>query len=227
MNKPVIACFGFGPIGVAIVERLLAAGYPVHIWNRTVERAVALMEQGAQLSASIEENIRAADIILSSLPNASAIQEVLLEVHWAHELEDRTVIQLGHLNPQRSCAIMDACQAHGAQYIEASLMGSVSDAASGQLQALVGATQKQYQRIKPLLAEFVREAHYIGAVGQASAMKLAFSQLTALLLCGLSSSLGLLQANAVSSEQFMALLRSSNCYRYNLFKVPERTVMDT
>jgi 3-hydroxyisobutyrate dehydrogenase len=212
MNKPAIACFGLGPIGVAIAERLLAAGYDVHIWNRTAERAVPLMEQGAQLSASIEENIRAAEIILSSLPNAPAIQEVLLEVHWAHELEDRTVIQLGHLNPQRSCAIMDACQAHGAQYIEAPLMGSVSEAAAGQLLALVGATQPQYQKVKPLLSEFVRQAHHIGEVGQASAMRLAFTSLTTLLMCAFSGSLGLLQSHKVSAEQFMDLLRGSSCY---------------
>lgn len=212
MNQPAIACFGFGPIGVAIVERLLAAEYPVHIWNRTAERAVALMNKGALLSGSIEENIRAADIILSSLPNAPAIQEVLLEVHWAHELEGRIVLQLGNLNPQRSCAIQDAFQAHGAQYIEAPLMGSVDDAVNGQLQALVGATQKQYQLIKPLLAEFVRESHHIGDVGQASAMKMAFTKLTALLMCGLSGSLSLLEAHNVSSESFMSLLRASSLY---------------
>lgn len=211
-DKPVIACFGVGDMGQAIAARLLDADHDVHIWSRSSDKAVALMEQGAQLSGSIDENIRVADVILSSLPNALAIQEVLLEVHWAHDLKGRTVIQTGHLNPSRSNALMDAFQAHGAQYVEVPLLGTVDEAKAGQLTALLGGSTAQFQKWHALISVFAKQIHHVGEVGQASALKLAFSQLNAMMMCAFSSSLGLLQSGNVSTEQFMDLLRTRSEY---------------
>ena len=56
MSKPSIACFGVGDMGQAIAARLLDAGYDVHVWSRSTDKAAALMEKGAQLSGSIDEN---------------------------------------------------------------------------------------------------------------------------------------------------------------------------
>lgn len=47
-----IAFLGLGHMGAAMARRLLAAGFPMTVWNRTAEKAEPLVAEGATLAAS-------------------------------------------------------------------------------------------------------------------------------------------------------------------------------
>lgn len=42
-----IAFLGLGHMGAAMARRLLAAGFPLTVWNRTAEKAEPLVAEGA------------------------------------------------------------------------------------------------------------------------------------------------------------------------------------
>mgnify|MGYP001147747709 CR=1 FL=1 len=46
-SKQPIGVIGLGLLGTALAERLLGAGYPIRIFNRTRTKAGPLMERGA------------------------------------------------------------------------------------------------------------------------------------------------------------------------------------
>ncbi|WP_455374679.1 NAD(P)-dependent oxidoreductase [Kaarinaea lacus] len=207
-----VAIFGFGEVGIAMATRLLSRGYTVNVWSRSPEKLKVLEETGAIVQPTEVDNIKSADLIISSLPDSPSLQEVLFHNDWAHELHGRTVIHFGSLNTSRSQAIMDAFQAHQSSYIEVAALGNRDQVDSGEWQLFVGAEEQEFQDIRGLLEDLSSNVTYIGQVGDAAALKLALQQLTASVFCAFSSSISLIKESGVDINVFMKFLRESPAY---------------
>lgn len=212
MSKPTIALFGTGLMGKPLAIRLLDADYKLVVWNRTPEKAAMLAQIGAIQEETAARAIKSADVLITWLADKAAIQEVLFPAERASLVKGKTILQMGTIGPSHSRGIEDAAHAHGAEYLEAPVLGSIPEAVKGTLQVMVGSTPEQYERFLPLLRIFGENPVHIGEVGQAAAMKLAFNQLIAGLTASFSLSLGLIREEGVRVEQFMDMLRDSALY---------------
>ena len=204
--------FGFGQLGLAIAKRLLSSGYSINAWNRSPEKLTALAEQGVIVKATAAQAIKSAEILISILPDPLALQEVLFDKDWAHDLEGRCVIHFGSVNPSRSQAIFDAFSAHQARYVEVAALGSVNDVFHGNLKMLVACEQGDYQQVKPLLDDLSDHVTYFGDIGSAVAVKLAMQQLLASQFCAFSSSISLIMELGLNVDSFMEFVRQSPLY---------------
>ena len=212
MSKPTVAIFGTGLMGKPLAIRLLDADYKVVVWNRTPEKAAMLAQIGAIQADTAAQAIQAADVLITWLADKAAIQEVLFPAERASLVRGKTILQMGTIGPSHSRGIEDAAHAHGAEYLEAPVLGSIPEAVKGTLLVMVGSTPEQFDQYLPLLKVFGEKPIHIGEVGQAAAMKLAFNQLIAGLTASFSLSLGLIQEEGVRVEQFMDMLRDSALY---------------
>lgn len=212
MNRPRVALFGTGLMGVPLAGRLLDAGYRVVVWNRTAEKAAPLVAKGALLAESPAQAVASAEVLITCLSDQVVIQEVLFPAERASVLEGKTLLQMATIGPEHSRCLQDAAHAHGAEYLEAPVLGSIPEAKAGSLLLMVGATEGQYVQFRPLLEVFGQNIMHVGEVGQAAAMKLAFNQLIAGLTASFSLSLGLIQEEGVRVELFMDMLRDSALY---------------
>ena len=77
---------------------------------------------------------------------------------------------------------------------------------------MVGAYREQYQRYLNLLQHFGSDPVHVGAVGTASALKLALNQLIASLTTSFALSLSFVQRSGVDVDLFMQILRNSPLY---------------
>src|SRR5207249_4454892 len=75
---------GLGTMGGRMARRLLAAGYPVAGYNRTVERAAWLEGQGLVRCASPREVAERSDVVLSMVTNTAALEAVTLGEDGLH-----------------------------------------------------------------------------------------------------------------------------------------------
>ena len=212
MSKPRIALFGTGLMGAPLAERLLAAGYRLIVWNRSPEKAAPLVAKGAVQAETPAQAVASAEVLITWLSNEKAVQDVLFPAERASLLEGKTLLQMGTIGPSHSRALMDAAHAHGANYLEAPVLGSIPEAKKGTLLLMVGSSAREYERFLPLLKVFGENPVHVGEVGQAAAMKLAFNQLIASLTAAFSLSLGLIQEEGVRVELFMDMLRESALY---------------
>jgi len=212
MKAQTIALFGTGLMGAPLAERLLDAGYRLVVWNRTPEKAEPLVARGALRAETPAQAVQSADVLITWLADQRAIQEVLFPAERASLLEGKTLLQMATIGPSHSRALEDAAIAHGAQYLEAPVLGSIPEARKGSLLLMVGASAAQFERFQPLLSVFGENPLHVGPVGQAAAMKLAFNQLIAGLTASFSLSLGLIQKEGVRVELFMDMLRDSALY---------------
>lgn len=209
MEKRRIAWLGTGLMGEPMAGRLLRAGYPLTVYNRTPSKAEPLRGSGARLAESPQQALRGAACVVLMLTDAAAIQQVLLSSKVRKLLAGLTVIQMGTISPRQSMRLLDKIGAAGAEYLEAPVLGSVAPARSGDLIVMVGASADQFDRWRGLLSCFGPDPLLVGAVGQAAALKLALNQLIASQMAAFSLSLGLVERHGVPADLFLQVLKQS------------------
>src|SRR5712691_8429905 len=72
-----IAFLGLGQMGAPMATRLLHAGHHVTVWNRTAERAIPLVEQGAVAASSPADAAAGVDVAITMLATPDALEQVV------------------------------------------------------------------------------------------------------------------------------------------------------
>ncbi|MDD3518489.1 MAG: NAD(P)-dependent oxidoreductase [Chromatiales bacterium] len=206
-----LALFGTGLMGTAMGLRLIETGHVLDVFNRTPEHTRPLSEAGARSAERPVLALANADCVILMLADATAIREVLLKADTAGLLNGRQVIQMGTIAPQESRDLARAVAAHGARWLEAPVLGSLPEARAGKLQVMVGGETADLDACRSVL-EALGQVIHVGAVGQAAALKLALNQLIGGLTASFALSLGFVQREGVSVEDFMSVLRGSALY---------------
>jgi 3-hydroxyisobutyrate dehydrogenase len=219
-----VGFIGTGLMGSPMAERLLAAGFSVIAYNRTQAKLEPLSNTGATIAQSPVEVLQQADCVLLMLTDTAAIQAVLLAPDTQAVLSGRTIIQMGTIAPDESCAIAAAVEAVGGDYLEAPVLGSIPEAQAGKLIVMVGSSPEQFQRWSQLLQQLGPEPLLIGEVGKAAALKLALNQLISSLTTAFALSLGFVMRQGVDVETFMSILRDSALYAPTFDKKLQRMV---
>lgn len=209
-------------MGLPMAQRLVAAGVPLVAYNRTASKLDPLKDQAA-IAPSAGEVLQHCQGVITMLSNAQAIQSVLFPEQNPPDLAGCTIIQMSTIAPNESRSLRELVTAAGGEYLEAPVLGSVPQATSGELQIMVGATPEQFQQWSPTLQHLGSLSH-IGAVGTASALKLALNQLIGSLTTAFAASLGFVQRQGVEVEAFMNILRESALYAPTFDKKLSRMV---
>ncbi len=207
-----VSLIGTGLMGEPMAGRLLEAGQDVAVYNRTSEKAEALIAAGARRERSAAEAIAASEVTILMLSDAAATRATLAPEGALPDLSGRTLIQMATIGPAESIELAADVDAAGGEYLEAPVLGSRSQAADGSLFILVGATPEQFERWRDLLSVLGSDPRRMGEVGQAATAKLAFNQLIASHITSFSLSLGMVRRSGVDLEEFMAILRQSALY---------------
>jgi 3-hydroxyisobutyrate dehydrogenase-like beta-hydroxyacid dehydrogenase len=167
-----IGFLGLGEMGTPMAGRLLHAGHQVVVWNRTAERTVPLAKEGAAVAASPAEAAGGADFIITMLATPEALEQVLFGAAGLAPalLPGQVWIDMSTVGPDevRSAA---ARLPKGASLVDAPVRGSVPQATSGRLDIFVGATDGDYERVRPIL-ETLGSVRHAGGPGSGAAMKL-------------------------------------------------------
>lgn len=62
-----IGVAGTGKMGSPMARRLMASGFTVQVWNRTRDRAQALLDEGAAWAATPAELARGCSLVITML----------------------------------------------------------------------------------------------------------------------------------------------------------------
>ena len=206
-----VALVGLGRMGSAILPHLIAAKLDVVVWNRTSEKMRDAARSGARMAASLHEVVTSADIILSILFDDQALNDVylgpsgLLTAGCAGKL----YIDMSTVLPDTARRIGKKAAARRAAFVNAPVSGSVLPAKQGKLLVLAGASSKDFERAKPILALFARKIEHVGPVGAGSAMKLAIQLPISVYWQSLAEALCLASEAGLSLDQMLRLIADS------------------
>jgi 3-hydroxyisobutyrate dehydrogenase-like beta-hydroxyacid dehydrogenase len=207
-----VALLGLGLMGLPIAHRLVHCGHDVVAWNRSKGCLQIARDEGLNVEPTLAAAVTAGEVVILTLSDAQAIDEVLFDASVKPLLKGKTVLQMGTISPDESRDIGAGVEAAGGDYLEVPVLGSIPEAKSGELIVMAAGSERAYHQTLLMLRGLGKEVEHLGPTGKASAVKLAMNQLIASLTVGFSQSLGLIRAEGVEVEQFMGLLRQSALY---------------
>ena len=163
-----VAVLGTGRMGTAIAARLVARGHDVTVWNRTAERAKVA---GARIADSPAAAAREAEVVITMLTDAAAVEAVLCGPDGAGAAlrPDARVVEMSTIGP---AAVQKLSQR--LPIVDAPVGGSVGAAAAGNLLILAGGADEDIAAVRPVLSDLgqVREC---GPSGTGAALKLVLN----------------------------------------------------
>jgi 3-hydroxyisobutyrate dehydrogenase-like beta-hydroxyacid dehydrogenase len=161
-----VTVIGLGPMGQAVARSLLAGG-PVHVWNRTAERAEPLVADGAT-TGQLDEVIGAVPLVITVLTDVAATRSVLEPV--AGELEGRTVVNLATSTPDETAELAGWLEQHGARVLDGSIMGPPDAIGTEDGRILISGDAAAWAEHGEQLAALGGELTYLGADPQLAAL---------------------------------------------------------
>ncbi len=161
-----ICVVGLGLMGRPIARTLQAVGYQVSGWNRSPLPADLIA--GLPLRPTLDEAARSAVVILS-LTDSSAVDEVLARLR-PHLRSGHLVIDMGTSDPSRSRDHAARLAARGIAWVDAPVSGGPEGAAKGSLAIMVGGSEVDVARARPMLEKLGRVVR-VGEAGTGDMMK--------------------------------------------------------
>jgi 3-hydroxyisobutyrate dehydrogenase-like beta-hydroxyacid dehydrogenase len=171
-NMAKIGFLGLGEMGTPMARRLLQAGHELLVWNRSAERTAPLAQEGAAVASSPARAAAGRDFVITMLATPDALEQVLFGSEGlAPALSPgQVLIDMSTVGPQEVHAAA-ARLPKGASLVDAPVRGSVPQATSGRLDIFVGASDQDYERVRPIL-ETLGSVRHTGGPGSGAAMKL-------------------------------------------------------
>jgi 3-hydroxyisobutyrate dehydrogenase-like beta-hydroxyacid dehydrogenase len=205
-----IAFLGLGKMGSAMARRLLDAGYEFTVWNRTAERAREL--NGAQIAETPATAVRDADVVLSSLFDDAANEEVLFGTDGAIEaLRPRALhISLSTVSVALSERLTVEHAKRGQQFVAAPVFGRPNVAEEGRLWTVAAGAGDAIALARPLLSQFSRGISVIGKEPRlAHALKLGGNFLISAMIHGLGEAFVYAEAQGIDPDVFLETVNSA------------------
>ncbi|MEH2474456.1 3-hydroxyisobutyrate dehydrogenase [Nitrobacteraceae bacterium AZCC 2161] len=202
---------GLGRMGSAMAPRLLQAGVPLTVWNRSPEKAADLVAQNASVVSSPKELALAVDVVLAISKDDPAVEAVYLgqEGLLAGPVSGKLFVEMSTLQPRTVKMLAQEIAARGGRFVESPVLGTVGPARAGRLVALMGGDAADVERARSVVGHLAHKVFHIGEVGQACVMKLSVNLVLLTYLQSVSEALALGERNGLTLETILSVLAES------------------
>ncbi|MFL2546828.1 MAG: NAD(P)-dependent oxidoreductase [Candidatus Rariloculaceae bacterium] len=166
-----VGVIGLGPMGGNIAGNLLKNGFSVVGFDILPDRVTALDDLGLTHAESVTDVAVQADILIASLPNLSALDNVLEDV-LAHDQPGQIFIECSTLTVDQKLAAHEKMKAGGKIFLDAPISATPPMLARMMASIYVSGEESAYNECVPVLEGFTATNFYCGEAGNGSRMKL-------------------------------------------------------
>ncbi|UIJ72173.1 NAD(P)-dependent oxidoreductase [Aurantimonas sp. HBX-1] len=167
-----IGFVGVGLMGHGMAKNIAEAGYALTVLaHRNREPVEELKGRGAAEAASVAELSAASDVIFLCLPGSPQVEATVAAI-LAAGADGKTIIDTSTSNPVSTRALAERCAAAGVTLIDAPLSRTPKEAWEGTLDTMVGASEADFDRVRPLLETWAGKVVRVGEIGAGHTMKL-------------------------------------------------------
>ncbi len=171
---PSLGFAGIGLMGLPMCRRLLAAGYPLAVWNRNPDKCKPLVEAGAHQVASPAELCQHADVVMLCLADTSVVREVVFGpagiVQGAKK--GQLLVDFSSLEPNATREMAaELAGKTGMGWLDTPVSGGVVGAEAGSLAIMVGGDVQDLERVRPVLLNLGQRVTHMGGVGAGQVTK--------------------------------------------------------
>ncbi len=178
-SKGAVGIIGLGIMGGAIARNLAAAGWRITGYDIEAGRCRELAAAGVEIAKDAGELAGRVPTILTSLPNPDALEGTARAI-VAAEVSRRVVVEMSTFALDDKMKAENILRKAGHVLLDSPLSGTGSQAKVKDLVVYASGDSASIAALKPLFADFAREAHDLGALGNGTRMKFVANLLVAI-----------------------------------------------
>lgn len=168
-NNKEVSVLGLGAMGVVIARLFLDQGYKVTLWNRSADKADALVARGAVLARSAAEALRASRVVVMCVYDYRAADAIFAMDGVAAAMDGRLLAQLTTGSPKDAREAEVWAHRHGAAYLEGAIQAAPDQMGRDDTPLLVSGAQAVFAEAEPFLKVLAGGIVYLGEKASAAA----------------------------------------------------------
>ncbi len=169
-----IGFIGLGAMGKGMASNLQNKGFQLSVFDIDPQPVAVLVQLGAIAAASIAELTEASDIVVTMLPGSPEVETVVLGEGGvlAHGRDGMLLLDMSTVDPLTTDNLARRLPEAGMAVVDAPVGRLASHANAGESLFMVGASDDDFARVRPLLQAMGTTIHHCGAVGSGMRTKL-------------------------------------------------------
>lgn len=182
---------GTGVMGAPMAGHLLAAGYPLTVFNRTRSKAEGLLSKGAAWAATPAEVARQSDVVFTIVGFPPDVQKTYFgpDGICAALRPGQIAVDMTTSPPSLAVEIAAAAAKAGASALDAPVSGGQVGAVGAKLTIMAGGDRPSYDKVLPLFQKMGQAVTHIGPAGSGQHCKMVNQILIAGNMLALAESL--------------------------------------
>ena len=207
-----IAFIGLGNMGGPMAINLHKAGHSVKAFDLSADALAKVKAEGVQIAASAQDAVQGAEAIVTMLPASQHVEGLFLGNGnlLASIAKGALVIDSSTIAAATSQKVAKAAEAAGIDFIDAPVSGGTGGAIAGTLTFMVGGSEAQLERARPLLEKMGANIFHAGSVGAGQTAKICNNMLLGILMVGTSEAIALGVANGLDPKVLSEIMRRSS-----------------
>jgi 3-hydroxyisobutyrate dehydrogenase len=193
MAGDAVAVLGTGIMGSAMARNLVAAGLATTVWDGSPAATAPLASAGARVAASAADAIAGAQVVITMLPTADAVDSVIRGDGLNAFVRGAVWAQMGTIGLAATARLEGMVNQlrPDVRFVDAPVSGTKGPAEAGQLLILASGPPAAEAIVQPAFSAIGRKTVWLGQAGQGSRMKLVVNAYLSFLVEGVAEALEL------------------------------------
>jgi 3-hydroxyisobutyrate dehydrogenase-like beta-hydroxyacid dehydrogenase len=209
-QKPVVGLIGLGLVGMALAQRLIAAGYSVHGHDLRPEAAQAFQAAGGHWCSDVQQ-LRECPSIVLAVFQTSDVEDLVKALFLQSSAPAKTqlLMDCSTGDPERLLALAAQLAALDISFLEAPLSGSSQQIGNGQATMLLGGDPETIALHADLIRAISPKSIQAGGVGMGARAKLATNLVLGLNRAALAEGMAFAMSQGITAEAFLRMVLDS------------------
>jgi 3-hydroxyisobutyrate dehydrogenase len=211
MSKLKIGWVGMGRMGYPMAERLVKAGYDVHIWNRTRSKAEPLAAKGATLVDS-PRDLAQVDVLGTMVSTGKDVEQVYFGENGvlSGSATPGIFLDCSSIAVDQSADLRRRLAERGAELVASPVSGNGKCVKAGKLSAVVSGSRAAFDKVEPIIGAIAGNGvSYVGEGELARFCKIAHNVFLGVVTQNLAEITVLAEKAGVPRHAFLDFINNS------------------
>src|SRR3954468_6077747 len=199
-----VAVLGTGIMGAPMARNLAAGGFNVRAWNRTIDKAKPLADEGVTVCRSPQDAGDGADFVLTMLTDVDAVTAAVTGDDGPFTATGSPVwLQMSTIGIDGTERLASWAADRGVRFVDAPVLGTRQPAEQAALTVLASGADDLHERVQPVFDAIASRTLWLGPAGQGSRLKLVVNSWVLALTSAAAEAVALAQGLGLDPQRFL------------------------
>ena len=209
----IVAFIGLGNMGGPMAANLVKAGYTVRAFDLSEPALETAQSQGCEVASSAREAAAEADFIISMLPAGKHVKSLYVDGDvplFDVVQQGALIIDCSTIDADTARNVADIGEKRGISFVDAPVSGGVGGAQAGTLTFIVGGSDAQFAKAKPVLDAMGKNIFHAGDHGAGQVAKACNNMLLSVLMAGTCEAINMGVKNGLDPAVLSEIMKQSS-----------------